>query len=218
MELVHIFVISFLSDLDNIVIYASILKHYSSSLRLIFILAIVLSLTRTFYINILHTLNEVIAMELFSGVILLFIAVKMATEEGDMASTRNSSVPMAFISILSIDFLLSLDSILLVSTVSDTSFLIFIGMISSLFVLFRFSNLLYMILSHFPLIYVVIASFIAYTAVENMMKDELVYDLLLPLAMPLDYLVPMLSKGSAIIILLIGVYVLMRRNRIYTIK
>lgn len=219
-ELLKVFIISFISDLDNIVIYLTIMKRYSSALWVLLILPGVLALNRTFYVSVVHTVYEQPGVELLIGLILLIIAVKLAVQRHDVNSVRSSSAGRALFYIIAIDFLLCIDGVLIISYVSENHIIIFAGFLISLLVLLLFSRAVLKILQYFPLFYVIAASFIGYIAMENITRDQLLYHWLLSFneTFPSIDIIPMFSKVTAVLIVCVGLLNSMKNTRIYKVR
>ena len=220
MEFIKIFLISFISDLDNIVIYVTILKRYSSSLVFLLILPVILAVNRTFYVTIVHTVYELPGVELFIGVVLLVIALKMATQQIDVPTRGLPSALKTMFYIIVIDFLLCIDGVLIVSQVSDSVLLIFFGFGISLFILLLFSRVVLKILNYFPMFYVIAASFIGYVAMDNITNDQIVYTWILSFhdIFPSINVIPMLSKVTAILIICLGLLMSVKVKKIKKVR
>ncbi|MDQ0255687.1 putative tellurium resistance membrane protein TerC [Evansella vedderi] len=218
-ELLKVFLISFVSDLDNIIVYVSILKRYASSFLVVLVITAILTINRTFSVSLIHYLYTIPWVEFSIGVILLIIAFKMASKQTEFVSSKRiSSLPKVLFTIIALDLVLSIDNVLIVSELSRTPAIIYGGIGLSLFLLFMFSSYVFQFVKFFPWAFVVVAAFIGYTAMENMIKNNPVYNLLLGNFKNMEELIPLFSKGMAIIILIYGLYHSFKNDRIYIIK
>ncbi|SDZ63257.1 Integral membrane protein TerC family protein [Evansella caseinilytica] len=219
MEFTKIVLISFVSDLDNIIIYAAIFGR-KVSIPLILSVTCLLATCRTISVVFVHQLKDIDGIELVIGFLLLFIAVKMATKDMEMLERRRSRIWSAVAYVAAVDLLLSLDGVLLVSAVSDTALVIFIGIGVTLFSLFYLSSLIFQMLRYITWIFIVVASYIGYSAMDIITKEELFVHWMLSFheTFPLVDFLPLFSRVAAIAILLTGIYSYSKNNRIHTVK
>lgn len=214
-ELLTVFLISFISDLDNIIIYVTILKRYASSFAVVLFLAVFLALNRTVYVSVVHYVYGIPGFELAVGLILIIIAWKMAVDQVDLTGKRAPALLNILLYVILIDLLLSIDGVLIVSQISEIPLVVFLGFACSLFTLLVFSRVVFDILKYFPFFYVIAASFIGYVAMENIVNDQLIFTLLLSFdhSFPSVNILPMFSKITALLIICLGLHVSLKNNR-----
>ncbi|MCD8511429.1 MAG: hypothetical protein LRY73_17240 [Bacillus sp. (in: Bacteria)] len=173
MDVLKIFIISLVSDLDNIIIYVSVLRKYAGSLLVVLVITATLTINRTISITLLHELYSIPWVEFSVGIILLIIALKMTSYRLEMLPPyRSSSLWKVVATVVLLDLVLSIDGVLIVSDLSREAGFIYMGIALSLLTLFMFSSLVFKIVQFFPWIFVVVASFISYAAMENIFKKR----------------------------------------------
>ncbi|MBU9722088.1 TerC family protein [Litchfieldia alkalitelluris] len=168
-ELLKVFFISLLTDLDNIIIYLYILKR-KPTLYIAMFLCSILAINRTVYISFVHSLNNLPGIDILIGTIILIIAINMSTKQIDF-DRQLPSIFKVFGAVILLDLFLSFDGIVLIADISETYLIILIGIACSLLVLFIFSTLIFKLISFFPWIYIIAASFIAFTGVKSILTD-----------------------------------------------
>lgn len=218
MDVVKIFVISLFSDLDNIIIYISILRKYAASMLVVVVITAVLTINRTISITLLHQLYTIPWVEFSVGVVLLLVALKMASYRIDLHPPyRGSSLLKVLGTVILLDLILSIDGVLIVSDLSREAVFVYLGIAFSLLTLFMFASVVYKIIQLFPWIFVVVASFISYAAMENILKNDPVYDWLLISFKNMEDTIPIISRGVAMIVLIFGLYRSFKDERIETV-
>ncbi|SDN10753.1 integral membrane protein, YjbE family [Fictibacillus solisalsi] len=136
------------------------------------------------------------------GLLLLWIAIKLlkGEEEGDVEA--NSSLSGAIKTIIVADLVMSLDNIVAVAGAANGNIvLIILGLIISIPLIIWGSQLLMKIMTRFPIIIILGAALLGYTAGEMMLKDKAVGHYLENFDFNLHLIVPLLL---AVLVVVIG--------------
>ncbi|KSU81997.1 TerC family protein [Fictibacillus enclensis] len=136
------------------------------------------------------------------GLLLLWIAIKLlkGEEEGDIEA--NSSLSGAIKTIIIADLVMSLDNIVAVAGAANGNIvLIILGLIISIPLIIWGSQLLMKIMTRFPIIIILGAALLGYTAGEMMLKDKAVGHYLENIDFNLHLVVPLLL---AVLVVVIG--------------
>ncbi|MDG5787256.1 hypothetical protein QA612_07100 [Evansella sp. AB-P1] len=218
-EFAEIFIISIITDLDNIVIYTSILMR-NPTVLLAGLLALFLALNRTLYVSLVQEITQIPGINIFIGIIILFIALKMTTKQIDLFENRFPSIIKVVGTILILDFFLALDGILLISTVTETKYNVFIGIFISLLILLLFSPMVFFILKFFPYFYIIAASFIGYTAIDKIVSDELIQKSLMSFNNYIFFgnIFDIICISITALIFFIGIFFYEKNKRVYPVN
>ncbi|MDN4071705.1 MULTISPECIES: TerC family protein [Fictibacillus] len=139
------------------------------------------------------------------GLLLLWIAISLLKGEEDENIEANSSLSGAIKTIIVADLVMSLDNIVAVAGAANGNIvLIILGLIISIPLIIWGSQLLMKIMAKFPIIIIIGAALLGYTAGEMMLKDKAVghyleafhFNLHLALPIALAILVVVVGKFS----------------------
>ncbi|MBU9713126.1 TerC family protein [Evansella tamaricis] len=218
-ELLMIFLISVITDLDNIVIYLYFLKK-KPTILFIAIFVGILSLNRTIYVSFVHQLTNIPGIHILIGLFILFIAFKMTTKQFAVDRRRRTNVIKTVGTILVVDFFLSIDGVILITNVSDTYSLIFVGIAMSLFLLLLFSPLVFHLLKYFPWFYLLAGTFIGYTGTKSIISDPYVHHWIMVLnhKLPGVDVINLFSLCIALLLFVIGIGRRIGNDRIVKVK
>ncbi|MDN4527683.1 TerC family protein [Fictibacillus fluitans] len=136
------------------------------------------------------------------GLLLLWIAIKLlkGEEEGDIEA--NSSLSGAIKTIVVADLVMSLDNIVAVAGAANGNIvLIILGLIISIPLIIWGSQLLMKIMTRFPIIIVLGAALLGYTAGEMILKDKAVGHYLENIHLNLHLILPLLL---ALLVVFVG--------------
>ncbi|MFD0671432.1 TerC family protein [Cohnella sp. GCM10027633] len=156
-------------------------------------------------------LLEIPMVEAIGGLLLLYIAINLLMgEEEEGAEKDGLSVGQAIRTIVIADLVMSLDNVVAVAGVADGDWsLIGIGLAVSIPLIIWCSQLLTNLMKRFPIIVLLGAGLLAYTAAEMMIKDEMIDRWFHPWMSALHYIVPIVFTAG---ILLLGI-ARMKKNR-----
>ncbi|MCJ7841989.1 hypothetical protein MUB24_13980 [Lederbergia sp. NSJ-179] len=175
-EMIKVFLITFVSDLDNLLILGAIIRKHSN-LNIVVPTAVVLTLTRSVYVMLIDRLFAIPLIHLFMGLILLFIAFKLSTRSfADETLTRPGDRTLslkikALFLLAATDFLICLDSVMVISNVSQNMIPAIMGIFLSLLLSLLFLPFIIKLAIKFSWINIVAGAFIAQTAVIGMVND-----------------------------------------------
>lgn len=214
-DIIKVFLISFITDLDNIVIYSSIIMRKPPLLFTLLLISL-LSINRVIYVSFFHTIDSIPGLDFIIGLIILLIAVKMSTKEVEVSNKRSPSPLKLIFTIVVLDMFLAVDGVILTAEVSDENFFIFVGIFISLMLLMLCTPIIFTLLQFFPWFYLIAGTFISFTAMEKITNDPFISQKILLLA-PTDFRLDlMISFIISILIFLYGLRYWIKRNKIYS--
>ena len=220
-ELVKVFLVTLVSDIDNMLILGALLRKYTH-LKITLPAIIVLTFARAFYVFIIKSLLDIPMLQLLMGIILLFIAFKLVRKSIDGESFTRPSYQSIFIKIkvLSVlaatDFLICLDSVVIIAGISQHVEAVTLGIFTSLLISLLFLPLVIKLATNFFWINIIAGAFIAQNAVIGILKDPVLTDWLTTMnrLFPDMNLINMSANGAIIIFIIIGVYSYIKHQRI----
>ncbi|MBL5810576.1 hypothetical protein B5V88_04355 [Heyndrickxia sporothermodurans] len=218
-----VFFINLVCDIDNMLILGAILRRHSY-LNMTIPAAIVLTFMRTVYVILINEgLSGVPLFQLLTGLILLFIAFKVVTmtiSGEDLLSRNSTRSPKSTVKILLLlmgtDFLISLDSVFVISGISQTIFPVATGIFGSLMISLLFMSIIIRLAKAFFWINIIAGGFIAQNAMIGMSKDPWLADWISQInqSFPNVNIVNIAANGAVILIVVIGVYSYIKHHRI----
>lgn len=141
-------------------------------------------------------------LNLIGGILLLWIAVKLLNEEEEGEIKANRNIMAAIRTIIIADLVMSLDNIIAVAGVANGNILLIIlGLVISIPLIIWGSQLLMKIMDKYPIIIIIGAAILAYTAGEMILKDGGVAHYLGAYNENLHFVVPVVLS---ILVILIG--------------
>ncbi|WP_139305737.1 hypothetical protein [Paenibacillus sp. GP183] len=174
--MIKVFLLNLINDIDNGLILASLLKRFvldrTRYVAFAFYAALILTFTRTCYIFIEKNVAELPGLRLVSGIILLWISVKMAMSWPDSPLSplvknfrtitatfkkepRDSpvkhfvgSIIHLFVLLIATDFAICLDTVIMTAELSNNAVEIVLGIFFSLFIVLLFFRPLITIFSY----------------------------------------------------------------------
>lgn len=136
------------------------------------------------------------------GLMLLWIAISLLKGEEDEDIEANSSLSAAIKTIIIADLVMSLDNIVAVAGAANGNMmLVIIGLIISVPLIIWGSQLLMKIMTRFPIIIIIGAALLGYTAGEMILKDKAVGQFLEKLQFDLHLILPI---ALAIVVVIVG--------------
>lgn len=219
-EIIKVFLITFVSDLDNLLILGAIIRKHPQ-VNIVFPAAVVLTCTRALYIIVMDTLLTIPVIHLIMGVILLFIAfglvTKSFTDQTDISLlNRSFSIRVKVLSLLAAtDFLICLDSVIVISEISQNISMALIGVFLSLIVSLFFLPLIIKVAAKFMWINIIAGAFIAQTAVVGIIGDPWLKGWILAINayFPKVNLIHISANIVIVLVILIGCYSYIKSNR-----
>ncbi|MGE8078828.1 TerC family protein [Peribacillus loiseleuriae] len=220
-EFFKVFFISLICDVDNMLILGTILRNHSC-LHFTIPAAMLLTFTRVIYVSIIDRLSYVPMFQMLMGIILLFIAYKIVTtfiwgEDRYSHSTRptHSKVKVLLLLVVT-DLLISLDSVLVISGISQHIMPVIIGIFCGLLISLFFLPVIIKLVKTFFWINIIAGGFITQHAINSIVNDP-------KLANWIDYMndlfpntniVNLVTNGAVILTIIIGIFSYIKHHRI----
>ena len=216
-----VFFINLISDIDNLLILGTILQRYSY-LNITVPAVIALTFSRTIYIFLISRISNLPMVHLLIGVLLLFVALKLvktSIRNDDYSRPSNNSLYLkikALIILVSTDFLICLDSVIVISQISKNMKLVTLAIFCSLLISILFLPLIINLARTFFWINIIAGGFIAQYAVVGMLKDPWLADWITSInkIFPGANIVNLAANGTVIIMVVIGLYSYIKQHRI----
>lgn len=208
-EFLSVFFITFISDIDNLLILGAILRKHSY-FKIVIPAVVLLTLTRTLYIFLIDSLSTLPLIQLLMGIILLYFAFKLATRPVILEPIRPDysiwSRLKVLLLIVGTDFLIGMDSVMIISGISEKQMSLMLAIFSSLLISFFFLPFIIKMAVKFSWITIIAGGFIAKSAVTSIIKDPLLEDCVdyFELLFPKVNILSIFSSGVALIIVVIG--------------
>ncbi|MCM3567756.1 TerC family protein [Neobacillus mesonae] len=219
-EALKVFFINLVSDIDNMLILGTILRQYSY-LNVTFLAVIVLTITRSFYVAVIDSLSQLPMFHLIIGIILLIIAFKLVTRtiKGEELARKQNSFFLKLKVVLMLaatDFLICLDSIIVIYKFSTHLTPIIVGIFCSLLISLHFLPLIEKLAVNFFWINVIAGGFIAHNAMMVIMNEPRAASFYLKLhqAYPNGNIVNIAADGAVIIVVITGMISYLNHRRI----
>lgn len=144
-------------------------------------------------------------MQLFGGILLVWIAYKLLAEEENHDETNikgSKSLLRAIQTIIVADLVMSLDNVLAIAAAAQGHIpLIILGIAISIPIMVFGSTLIMKLMERFPIIIQVGVAILAYTAGEMILDDKKVHDWIVP---NLDFLEWVIPLGLIVLVLFFG--------------
>lgn len=144
-------------------------------------------------------------MQLFGGILLVWIAYKLLAEEENHDETNikgSKSLLRAIQTIIVADLVMSLDNVLAIAAAAQGHIpLIIVGIAISIPIMVFGSTLIMKLMERFPIIIQVGVAILAYTAGEMILDDKKVHDWIAP---NLDFLEWVIPLGLIVLVLFFG--------------
>ncbi|MBO0992938.1 TerC family protein [Bacillus sp. SD088] len=219
-EIIKVFLITFISDLDNLLILGAIIRKHPQ-INIVFPAAVVLTCTRAIYIVVMDTLLTIPVIHLIMGVILLFVAFSLVTksfaEQTDIPPlNRSISIKVKVLSLLAAtDFLICLDSVIVISEISQNMSMALIGIFLSLIISLFFLPMIIKVATKFAWVNIMAGAFIAQTAVVGIIGDPWLKGWILSINsyFPKVNLIHVSANIVIVLVILVGCYSYIKSNR-----
>ena len=220
-EFFKVFFINLVSDVDNLLILGTILQRYSY-LYITVPAVITLTISRTIYIFLINRISNLPLVHLIMGILLIFVALKLVRRSiRNEHFTRPSNISpylkaKVLLILASTDFLICLDSVIVISQISKSMTSVTLGIFCSLFISLLFLPLIINLARTFFWINIIAGGFIAQNAVIGMLNDPWLADWInyINSVFPGANTVNIVANGAVIIIVVIGLYSYIKHNRI----
>jgi predicted tellurium resistance membrane protein TerC len=220
-ELFKVFLITLVSDIDNMLILGTVLRKYSY-LNITLPAIIVLTITRATYVIIVKAITDVPMLHLLMGIVLLIIATKLVSRsisgESFTRPASNSAYLKAkvLVTIAATDFLICLDSVIIIAGISQHAEAVTLGIFCSLLISILFLPLVVKLAATFFWINIIAGAFIAQNGVIGILKDPILSDWIEAInkSFPETNLFYIASNGTIITFIIIGVFTYIKHHRI----
>ncbi|WP_108670975.1 TerC family protein [Peribacillus acanthi] len=203
LNLLEIILINIVLSGDNAVVIAlacrNLPEHYKNNAVLFGTLgAIVLRVLLTFVAVYLLTIPF---LNFIGGLLLIWIAVNLLKDEDEEEIRGNATLLGAIKTIVIADIIMSLDNVVAVAGVAHGDIiLIIIGLLISIPLIIWGSSFLMYIMDKFPIIIIIGAALLGYTAGEMMLKDQAVGQILANIHPNIHFIIPLAFAALVIII------------------
>ncbi|WP_163102392.1 TerC family protein [Peribacillus alkalitolerans] len=203
LNLLEIILINIVLSGDNAVVIAlacrNLPKHYKDNAVLFGTLgAIVLRVLLTFVAVYLLTIPF---LNFIGGLLLLWIAVKLIKGDEEEDIRGNTTLMGAIKTIVIADIIMSIDNVVAVAGVAQGDIiLIIIGLLISIPLIIWGSSFLMFIMEKFPIIIIIGAALLGFTAGDMMLKDLAVGQLIENLHPTLHHIIPFALATMVIIV------------------
>ena len=183
---IQVFILNFVTALDNAIVLAGIFKSQPSSLYwfLAAVSTILLTLTRVILVLTIHPLSSLPGLQLLFGVMLLGIALHTANVTRDERGNRslvglkdervNPSLLRLFGLILVTDLAVSFDNLVSIIAVTTNVTAVAMGVFLSIVPLMFLLPIITKVFSKMPWVQIIAAGVMTQTAVQVLAKDPLV--------------------------------------------
>lgn len=220
-ELLKVLLITLVSDIDNVLILGTILHRYSY-LNLTIPAICVLTLTRTTYVVMVNRITDFPMLQLLMGIILLIIAFKLVRRSINAEPLRKPtgstyySKAKVLLLIAATDFLICMDSIVIISGITQNVKDIILGTFCSLLISILFLPMIVKLASTFFLINIIAGAFIAQNAVMGILNDPILAEPVQAMKQlfPEADFINIAANGTIIIFIIIGVISYSKNQRI----
>ncbi|MBA9029432.1 TerC family protein [Peribacillus huizhouensis] len=182
-DILKIYLMNVINDIDNILIILAVIRKYHYQIKALFIYIVIsLTISRTLYIMIIHSLSDIPGLRVIIGIVMLYIAIRLAWSIKKVRKTRSiptiSTFQMLLIIIVT-DFSICLDSIMITAELSSNILFIVIGIFLSISTIFIIINLFSEIIADTSWIQIIVNGLIAHVAILGIVKDPITKELLI---------------------------------------
>ncbi|WP_223587543.1 TerC family protein [Neobacillus bataviensis] len=176
-DIIKVFFMNSINDLDNLLIISAVIRKYGYKIGdLLIYIILSITLSRTIYVMVIHSLAELPGLRFITGVIILFIAIRLvwSIENDNKARTIPSiSIFRMILIVLATDFSVCLDSVIITAELSSTPLFIITGIFLSVSAVFFLYNSFSEILGNTSWIQVIASGLIAHIAILSIVKDPI---------------------------------------------
>ncbi|MEH7306906.1 TerC family protein [Neobacillus drentensis] len=220
-DFLKVFLITLVSDIDNMLILGTILHRYTY-LNLTIPAIMVLTLTRTIYVVIVNRITDFPMFHLLMGIVLLIIAFKLVRTSINGEPVRKPARGSYYLKakvlllIAATDLLICMDSIMIISGITQQFKDIILGIFCSLLISIVFLPLIVNLASTFFWINIIAGAFIAQNSVIGILNDPLLAGPVQAInkLFPETELIQIAANGTIIIFIIIGVVSYRKQQRI----
>lgn len=212
-DIIKIFFMNCINDLDNLLIISAVIRKYGYQVKALFsYIVICLTLSRTVYVIIIHSIVELPGLRLITGIIILCFAIRLAwffEKDKRIKTIPNISVFQMMLIVIATDFSVCLDSVMITSELSSNPLFIAVGIFFSVSILFILYCSFTDILGNTSWIQVIASGLIAHIAILGIVKDPITKN---PLMFIEDFFeinintwINVFALDIAVIIIIIGI-------------
>ncbi|WP_458414256.1 TerC family protein [Schinkia sp. CFF1] len=173
----RIYIMNVINDIDNFLIISAIIRKYGYQIRTLFLnIVVCLTLSRTLYVSIIQYLEDIPGFRVITGVILLYIAFRLAfltPKDCGARNQPNKTIVQMMLIILMTDFTICIDSVLITAELSTNPVFIMIGIFLSITTVFLLLDSFFYILTKSSIIQVIASGLIAHIAILGLLKDPI---------------------------------------------
>lgn len=211
-EIIKIFFMNAINDIDNVLIISAVIRKYGYSVKSLFpYIVLFLTFSRTIYVMVIDLVIEVPGLRLITGVIILFVAIRLAWSiEKEKGIRQIPSIPVVkiLLIVLATGFSVCLDSVMITSEISTNPFFAAVGIFLSISCVLIIFNLFSDILGKTSWIQIIAGGLIAHIAILSMVKDPITKNPLLfiedLLEIHIDKWINVFALDIALIIIVVG--------------
>lgn len=178
-EIIAIFLINLINDIDNVLILAAVMRKYSAyRTHVILYTAIILTFSRTVMVGVIDSLTEVPGLRVVSGLVIIFLAFRLILSKNDGLYRTSLSlgiktwIQMTFTLLLT-DFSICWDSVIVTSELSTHLLSAAIGIFLSLMTVFTLFRTLPESIADSGWIQIIAAGLISHVAILDIAKDPI---------------------------------------------
>lgn len=176
-DIIKIFLMNSINDIDNLLIISAVIRKYGYKIGELFIYIIFsITLSRTIYVMVIHSLAELPGLRFITGVIILFIAIRLVWSIENDSKARpipSISIFRMILIVLATDFSVCLDSVIITAELSSNPLFIIIGIFLSVSAVFFLYHSFSDILGNTSWIQVITSGLLAHIAILNIVKDPI---------------------------------------------
>lgn len=215
-EVIHIFFINLVNDIDNVLILVAVMRKYSFNQKSVILYTVfLLTFSRTVYVGAVDSLTAIPGLRLISGLVMIGLALRLVLFSNYGV---NRSLPVSWIKfwikmtlvLLFTDFSICLDNVIVTAELSSRLVTAAIGIFLSLLTVFVLLRLLPKSVVESGWIQIIAAGLISHIAILGIVKDPLLANKLTQLDQMLkgtdiSKAIQIIAVDIAIIMIIIGI-------------
>jgi predicted tellurium resistance membrane protein TerC len=204
---------NFINDIDNILIIAAVIRKNGFQIKsLLPYIVLCLTITRTLYVMVIHSLLHIPGLRVTTGILLLCMAIRSAwtiNSANRTTSTPAKSIIRIMLLVIVTDFAVCLDSVTISAELSSNLFFILVGIFLSVATVFIIFDSFSEVLANTSWIQIIASGLIGHMTVLSMVKDPVTENLISfiewILEVDIERWINVFSLDIAIIIVIIGI-------------
>lgn len=199
-QFLAIFLVNFLTSIDNAIVLAGIANRYKNLLVLGAVSSIVITVCRTALIMGIVSVTKWPGFRLTLGLAVLIVAFNIANASSEETRDKSGFWRVLFV-VIATDLALSVDNIMSIAIISKNVILIALSVFLSLFPLFMLLPVMVKVMDQLAWLRILAAGFVAELAIDSITDDPFVA----PHA-PKGHMELFLRAGFALLVILYGVW------------